>query len=306
MTMVYAMPGNEVFAELLIQHTGYSRGGLFLHRFPDGEARVSVDAPATGEQAVLVCTLDRPDAKLWPLTMAASTLRELGARRVVLLAPYLAYMRQDARFHPGEAIAAKLLGEWLDNTFDALVTVDPHLHRYRSLNQIYSREVRLVHAAAELTAWIASHVERPLIVGPDEESRQWVNAVANLLCAPSVMAQKERHGDREVTVQLPDLGRWLDHTPVLLDDIIASGQTMLQTVRCLRAYTTVKPLCVAVHGVFADGALEALRDEGAGGVVTTNSIMAETSQIDVSKVVAEALLDVCATTAVNGTQRVPS
>ncbi|HUB90624.1 MAG TPA: ribose-phosphate diphosphokinase [Dyella sp.] len=304
MTMIYAMPGNEMFAELLIQHTGYSRAGLFLHRFPDGETRVSVDVPAKGEQAVLVCTLDRPDPKLWPLTMAAATLRELGARRVVLVAPYLAYMRQDARFHPGEAISAKLLGEWLDNTFDALVTVDPHLHRYHSLGQIYSRQVRMVHAAAELTAWIASHVERPLIVGPDEESRQWVTAVANLLCAPSVMAHKERRGDREVTVHLPELGRWLDHTPVLLDDIIASGQTLLQALRSLRAYTTAKPVCVAVHGVFADGALEALRGENAGDVVTTNSIMSETTQIDISKVVAEALMDVCSMATVTGTQQV--
>lgn len=304
MSMIYAMPGNEVFAELLIQHTGYSRAGLFLHRFPDGETCVRVDAPLEGQQAVLVCTLDRPDAKLWPLTMAACTLRELGARRVVLVAPYLAYMRQDARFHPGEAISAKLLGEWLDNTFDALVTVDPHLHRYYSLNQIYSRDVRHVHAAAELTAWIAAHVERPLIVGPDEESRQWVNAVANLLCAPSVMARKERHGDREVTVHLPELGRWLDHTPVLLDDIIASGQTLLQALHALRAYTTVKPVCVAVHGVFAEGALEALRGEDAADVVTSNSIMAETSQIDISKVVAEALMDVCSGVVVAGMQRV--
>lgn len=292
MTLIYAMPGNEVFAELLVQHTGYSRAGLFLHRFPDGETRVRVDAPLKGEQAVLVCTLDRPDPKLWPLTMAASTLRELGARRVVLVAPYLAYMRQDARFHPGEAISARLLGAWLDSYFDALVTVDPHLHRYHSLSQIFPREARLVHAAAELTAWIASRVERPLLVGPDEESRQWVTAVANLLCAPSVVAHKERHGDREVTVHLPELGRWLDHTPVLLDDIIASGHTMLQTLRSLRAYMTAKPICVAVHGVFAEGTLEALRSEGAGEIVTSNGIATETSQIDISRPVAEALMDV--------------
>lgn len=293
MTLIYAMPGNELFAELLMQHTGYGRAGLSVHSFPDGETRVTVDTPLKGEQAVLVCSLDRPDPKLWPLTVAASTLRELGARRVILVAAYLAYMRQDARFHPGEAISAKLLGEWLDNHFDALVTVDPHLHRYHSLNQIYSRDARLVHAAGALAAWIASHVERPLLVGPDDESRQWVEAIANLLCAPSVIARKERHGDREVTIHLPELGRWLDHTPVLLDDIIASGQTMLQTLRSVGAYTTPKPVCVAVHGVFAEGALDALRGEGVGDIATTNSIATETAHIDISMQVAEALTAVC-------------
>lgn len=296
MTAIYAMPGNEVFAELLVQHTGYSRAGLFLRSFPDGETNVRVEPPAKSEQAVLVCSLDRPDAKLWPLTMAASTLRELGARRVVLVAPYLAYMRQDARFRTGEAIAAKLLGEWLDSSFDALVTVDPHLHRYHSLSQIYSREVRLVHAVAELAAWIAGHVDRPLIVGPDEESRQWATAVANLLCAPSMVAHKERRGDREVLVQFPELRSWPEHTPVLVDDIIASGHTMLETMRRVRAYATARPVCVAAHGVFAEGALEALRGEGAAMVVTSNSILTETAQIDVSRLVAEALLDLCGAT----------
>jgi ribose-phosphate pyrophosphokinase len=293
MSIIYAMPGNEVFAELLIQHTGYRRGGLFVHRFPDEETRVSVEATPSCEVAVLVCTLDRPDPKLWPLSMAAATLRELGARRVVLVAPYLAYMRQDARFHTGEAIAARLLGEWMDSYFDALVTVDPHLHRYHSLGQIYSRDARLVHVAAELAAWIASHLERPLLVGPDAESRQWVTAVANLLCAPCVMAHKERHGDRDVTVQLPELARWSDHTPVLLDDIIASGQTMLQTLRGVRGYTSMAPACVAVHGVYAQDALAALRSEGAGDIVTTNSIATETSHIDISRQVAEALMSLC-------------
>jgi len=303
MTVIYAMPGNEVFAELLMQHTGYTRAGLFLHRFPDGETRVHVESPIRGEQAVLVCTLDRPDPKLWPLSMAASTVRELGARSVVLVAPYLAYMRQDTCFHAGEAESAKLFGEWLDDTFDALVTVDPHLHRYHNLGQIYSRNVRLVHAAAELTAWIAAHVERPLMVGPDEESRQWVTAVANLLCAPSVVACKERRGDRDVTIHLPELGRWLDHTPVLLDDIIASGETMLQTLRYLHSYTIEKPVCVAIHGVFAEGALEALQGEGVGDVVTSNSIVTEASHIDISKTVADALIDLCNAMPVAATRR---
>ena len=292
MTVLYAMPGNEAFAELLVLHTGYRRAGLGVHTFPDGETLVRVDVPAQGERAVLVCTLDRPDAKLWPLTTAAATLRELGARSVVLVAPYLAYMRQDERFHAGEAISAKLFGAWLDSHFDALVTVDPHLHRYHSLSQIYSRDVRLVRARAELAAWIAARVERPLIVGPDDESRQWVAGVANLLCAPSLVAQKKRRGDREVDVQLPELGRWLGHTPVLLDDIISSGQTMLKTLRCLRACMPASPVCAAVHGVFAEGALEALQQEG-GTVVTSNSIVTETSQIDISMAVASALTDLC-------------
>jgi len=293
MNTLYAMPGNEVFTEALARHCGYPRRALSVHGFPDGETLLQMEAPAPGDVAILVCTLDRPDPKLWPLMMAASTARELRASRVCLVAPYLAYMRQDARFHPGEAVSARIFGHWLYDTFDGLVTVDPHLHRCRHIADIYPRPVRVVHVAAELAAWIALHVDKPLIIGPDEESGQWVNMLANLLCAPSIVARKERRGDREVEIRLPELDQWTGYTPVLLDDIIASGQTMLQTLRHLRDRAS-KPVCVAVHGVFADGALEGFSGEPGVEIVTSNSITrGETTQVDISKPVADAVIELC-------------
>lgn len=294
-TKLYAMPGNEAFAELLSLHTGYQRLHLLLHQFPDGETLVQMAAPTPAGDAVIICTLDHPDAKVLPLMMAAATARELGAARVGLVAPYLAYMRQDARFHPGEAISAKIFGDWLGRTFDWLVTVDPHMHRHATLAEVYPRASHVVHAAAQLAVWIDAHVAMPLIIGPDSESAQWVTAVSNLLCAPSVVARKERHGDRDVEILLPEIDKWQDHTPVLLDDIVASGSTMVQTLRRLHGRTSLPPVCVALHGLFAEGSLENLRAEGAGLIVTSNSVINAASQIDISKPVAEAMVSLCAT-----------
>jgi len=292
---LYAMPGNEAFAELLSLHTSYQRRQLLLHHFPDGETLVQMAPPTPGGDAVIVCTLDHPDPKALPLMMAAATARELGAARVGLVAPYLAYMRQDMRFHPGEAISSKIFGNWLAHTFDWLVTVDPHLHRHATLAEVYPRAAHVVHAASQLAVWIDAHVTMPLIIGPDRESAQWVTAVSNLLCAPNVVARKERHGDRDVEVFLPEMDKWRDHTPVLLDDIVASGETMLQTLRCLQGRTSLPPVCVALHGLFAEGALEKLLGEGAELIVTSNSVINAASQIDISKTVAEAMVSLCAT-----------
>jgi ribose-phosphate pyrophosphokinase len=290
---LYAMPGNEGFTDLLRRHTLYRRQSLVVHHFPDEETLVRLEAPQPGRPAVIVCTLDRPDAKLWPLMMAAATARELGASHVGLVAPYLAYMRQDARFRPGEAVSAQIFGRWLGHTFDWLVTADPHLHRHHDMEEIYPRSSSVVHAAPELAAWIATHVEKPLIVGPDDESAQWAMAVARLLCAPSIVAHKERRGDRDVTICLPELGSWRDYTPVLLDDIIASGETMRQVLRALRAQASRPPVCVAVHGVFAEGSLQGLCDEGVGILATSNSIVGDTAQIDISRLVAAAVIERC-------------
>jgi ribose-phosphate pyrophosphokinase len=286
---VYAMPGNEALADALAGWRGLPRHALEVHRFPDGESLVRVDAPPAGGEAIMVCTLHHPDDKLLPLLMAAATLRELGAGRVGLVAPYLAYMRQDARFHPGEAISSRIFGRLLDERFDWLVTVDPHLHRHHSLAEAGLPRGRVVAAAPALAAWLRANVQRPLLIGPDEESAQWVERVAALAKAPAVVAAKRRFGDRDVRVSLPDLSMWRDRQPVLLDDIIASGHTLLESIAGMRGAGWPAPLCVAVHGLFADTALARLRDAGTPTVVTTNSVPGETAMVDLSADLAAAL-----------------
>jgi ribose-phosphate pyrophosphokinase len=286
MSVLYAMPGNEAFTGLLARHSGQSRRELHLHRFPDGESLVRIEPAAEHADAVIVCTLDHPDPKLVPLLMAAATVRELGARRIGLIAPYLAYMRQDTRFHPGEALSASILGRLLGGAFDWLITVDPHLHRYRTLGEACPLDGRVIHAAPRVAAWIRSHVQSPLIIGPDGESAQWVNDVAGELGAPCVVASKERHGDRDVRVRLPGIEQWANHTPVLLDDIISSGHTMVETLCGLAGQRMAEPVCIGVHGIFADAAMEKLRAAGAGRIVTSNTIPGETAVIDISEDVA--------------------
>lgn len=286
---VYAMPGNEALADALARHRQLPRGALELHRFPDGESLVRVEGPPADGEAIVVCTLDRPDAKTLPLLMAAETLRELGARRVGLVAPYLAYMRQDARFHPGEAVSSRLFGRLLAQRFEWLVTVDPHLHRHRNLAEAGMPHGRAVSAAPAMAAWLQAHVARPLLIGPDEESAPWVEGVAALVAAPVAVAGKRRLGDREVRVSLPDLSRWHDRVPVLLDDIISSGRTLLDAIAGIRAAGLPAPWCVAVHGLFADDALACLRSAGVAGVVVTNSVPGDNAGIDLAGILAAAL-----------------
>jgi len=287
--VVYAMPGNQELADALAHRRRMARMALELHRFPDGEGLVRVEEPPVGAEAIIVCTLDRPDEKTLPLLMAADTLRELGAGSVGLVAPYLAYLRQDARFRPGEAVSSGIFGRLLAEHFDWQVTVDPHLHRLRSLAEAGMPRGRAISAAPALAGWLHQRVELPLLIGPDEESAPWVESVAALMSAPAVVTTKRRFGDREVQVQLPDLSNWPGHSPVLLDDIISSGHTLLKSIEGLRALGMPAPWCVAVHGLFADNALERLRAAGVAGVVTTNSVPGETARIDLSELLAAAL-----------------
>jgi len=286
--LLLAMPGNRKTASAIAEHLGDEVASPVMRTFPDGETYLRIDAEVKGRSVAMVDTLVHPDSKIVPLLFAADTARGLGAARIGLVAPYLAYMRQDRRFKPGEAIASRTIARLLSAQFDWLVTVDPHLHRYRSLAEIYTIPADVLHAAPLIADWIASNVHSPFLIGPDAESAQWVGDVARRIGAPFGVLEKIRHGDRDVEVRLDGATDLRGHTPVLVDDIVSSGQTMLKAAELLKQRAETMPLCIAVHGIFADGSDERLQAQGAR-LVTANTIAHASNAIDVNGLLADAV-----------------
>jgi ribose-phosphate pyrophosphokinase len=288
---VFALPGNEAQAERIAAELGTSVAALEMRSFPDGETYLRIGADVRERAVVLVCTLRGPDPTFMPLYLLAAAARQQGARSVGLVAPYLAYMRQDKAFQAGEAITSRSFATLLSGFLDWLVTVDPHLHRHRTLDEIYALEARAVHAAPLISAWIHAHVKSPLLVGPDEESRQWVEAIAEGAGAPCTVLRKVRRGDRDVEVSVPDVERWAGHTAVLADDIISTGRTMAATIRRLADSGFDATVCVGVHAVFAADAYEELGRAGAARIVTCDSIPHPSNQIALASVLAAEVRD---------------
>jgi ribose-phosphate pyrophosphokinase len=287
--VVLALPENDRLANRIGAFLDLDVSDVVVHRFPDGEARVRVNRRVTGKAVVLTATLDRSDHKILPLLFTAATARDLGAASVGLVSPYLAYMRQDRPFEPGEGVSARHFAQVLSGAFDWLVTVDPHLHRTAQLEDLYTIPARAAATAPLLADWIATHVNRPVIIGPDAESAQWAESVASAIKAPHAVLSKRRSGDETVAIKLPDLSACVGHQPVLMDDIIASGATMIEATRLLRRAGWPAPVCLAVHGVFAGNAYASLQEAGAAKIVTCNTITHASNEIDVSRLVAAAV-----------------
>ncbi|MDU6730977.1 MAG: ribose-phosphate pyrophosphokinase, partial [Bradyrhizobium sp.] len=277
-TLLFSMPGNERLTTELADQLDCETGKLNTRQFPDGETYLRFATDLNKRSVAIVCTLAHPDEKILPLIFAAATARELGASKVGLVAPYLAYMRQDRRFNAGEAVTSRQVARLISEAFDWMVTIDPHLHRYGDLSEIYSIPTRVVHAAPLISKWVKANIEKPLIIGPDSESEQWVAAVASDAAAPYCVLEKVRHGDRDVRITLRNLEAWQGRTAVLVDDIISSGRTMIEAVRLLAGQGWPPPVCIAVHGLFADHSDELLVGAGAR-VVTTNSVGTGRSEI---------------------------
>ncbi len=285
--VLFALPGNQAMAATLAAGLAAETGTLELRRFPDEEVHLRYASEVAGKTVILVATLDRPDGKFLPLAFAAATARELGALRVGLVAPYLAYMRQDRHFETGDAVTAPIFARLISQSFDWMVTVDPHLHRIHRLDQIYAIAARTQHAAAPISAWIAENVDDAVLIGPDAESAQWVGAVAKGAGKPFVVLTKTRRGDRDVEVSVPEVERWRAMTPVLVDDIISTGRTMIETLGHLAAAKMKPAVCVGVHAVFAPGAYKDLQGAGPARIVTTNTIAHPSNAIDVGPLLAE-------------------
>lgn len=287
--MVFALPGNELLADSICSERQWDRGVWVSRRFPDGESYIRYVSAIQGRDIAIVCSLADPDAKSLALYLAACVARELGARRVGLVAPYLAYMRQDKQFHPGEGVTCRHYARLLSGVFDWLVTVDPHLHRVPSLDDIYGIATSVVASAPSVAHWIGATVERPVLVGPDQESEQWVARVAALIGSPYVLLSKKRSGDRAVLVSGPGYAQWEGYTPVLVDDIVSTASTMIAAAAGLREAGMAPPWCVAVHAIFAADAYEQLLRSGVAGCASTNCVPHHSNQIDLSSPVGAAM-----------------
>lgn len=283
--LVFAFPGNEKLAQRIADVCGGDVGALFLHRFPDGEAYVRLDTPVADRDVVFACTLNDPDRKVLPLLFALAAAQQQGARRVGVVVPYLAYLRQDTQFKRGEAVTSATFARLLSGAAYWIVTVDPHLHRYRALDAVYSIPNGIVHAAPMISEWITSNVARPLLIGPDSESEQWVAQVAAAAGAPHVVLEKHRRGDHDVDVSVPRIDAFRDRTPVLVDDIVSTARTMVTAVKHLIETGLPRPICVGVHALFAGDAYAELRAAGPERIVTCNTVPHPTNAIDVDQAI---------------------
>ena len=280
---------DEMASGARIAHAGnLALARIEEHRFPDGEIKLRL--PQTlPRQTVILCSLNEPNEKLIALLLVAHTARDLGAKHLTLVAPYLAYMRQDIAFQAGEAISQRAVGGFLASLFDALITVDPHLHRVTSLREAVPVARAIVLSGAPLLSdLIAGRRSNPLLIGPDEESAQWVAQAAARHGFEHAVCRKVRHGDRAVEIFLPDFpvaGRQV----VLLDDVASTGHTIVQATRLLLQAGATSVDAAVTHALFAGDALQLIRDAGVGEIWSTDCISHPSNAVSLAVPIAQAL-----------------
>lgn len=289
MTLLFHFPEDEQLAYHVAHGLSWQTGEMKFHEFPDGEISLRILSAIKNPDVYLLANLHHPNEKLIKLIFFAETARAAGAKNLTLIAPYLSYMRLDQVSRPGEGLTSRYFAVLIGRYFDRLITVDPHLHRYRHLDELYPIKADVVHAAPAIANWVWRNVKEPLLIGPDEESEQWIKIVSRLAEVPYVIFKKKRYGDNTVSISAPLMAEYHTHTPVMVDDIISSAATMIQGVKVLKSSGMKKPICIGVHPVFAPGAEANLREAGVEGIVSCNTIPHHTNAIDLSPQIIELL-----------------
>ncbi len=285
---VHAFLEDEAPAQRLGASLGAPFAAIDRHVFPDGEAMVTVK-PSTGTVA-LYRSLDRPDGKLMPLVLAADALRRAGTRRVVLVAPYMAYLRQDKVFKPGQALSRDVFGRLLGERFDAVVTVEPHLHRTRDLSSVFSGvPVVSLSAAGPLAEALLPMEENALVIGPDAEAEAWTTELAHKVGARHLSISKVRHGDRRVELTWPEASQVTGRAVILADDICSSGATLEAVLRHLARMNPASIDVAVAHALFDTATETRLRKAGARRLISTDSCLHPTNTAPLADLMAQAL-----------------
>ena len=267
---------------------GFTGAVVNRHRFPDGELKLRLPASLPAK-VIVYRSLVHPNEKLIELLFVAQTARQLGASDLTLIAPYLAYMRQDIAFHEGEVVSQKVIGRFLAQVFDGLVTIDPHLHRVSTLEEASPVKRAITLSGAPLLGdYIAQKIPDAFLLGPDSESSQWIASAAKKHGFDHAACEKIRRGDKDVQVQLPAVDL-KDRRVVILDDVASSGRTLAKATRAAIEAGASSVDVAVTHALFADDALQVIREAGVRHIWSTDCIAHESNVVSIAAILAEAL-----------------
>ncbi len=287
--IIFSLSQQDELTHYLADHLAIPIVQFEMREFPDTETYLRIKTTVVNKTVLLIYRLDRPNNKVLSLMFIAKTLKAQGAKKICLIAPYLPYMRQDQQFQPGEAVTSVLFAQFITTCIDELITIDPHLHRIKKLAAIYPIPAITLHANALIADWIKHHIDLPIIIGPDEESAQWVSGIAHEINAPFVIAKKIRHNDQDVTVTLPSFN---DHQrkPILVDDIISTGVSMIAITQQLLEQSFQKPICVVVHALCNEASHQNMLNVGIEQIFSCNTVKHFSNQINIGPLILDGIV----------------
>ena len=274
-----------------------------LKKFPDGENYVRIDSDLSGHDVLLLASMF-PDqnSSLVEFLFMADACRDLGAKKITAIIPYFAYGRQDKRFQNGEAMSLKTLaGLFKAVGIQKIITIEAHFHRKPENFDFFGIPCTNISAGKALIEGIKKTIPcEYIVIGPDITSGETVEfatgkktvfkktkecpecgkAAAGCRCA----GKSKKYEVKELKSDIDFAGK----NVVILDDMIASGTTMIKAAEKVRADGAKKVICAATHGLFVGNSLKILQEKS-DYLVVTDTIETPVSAVSVAGLISDAI-----------------
>jgi ribose-phosphate pyrophosphokinase len=268
-------------------------------RFPDGEVRVDLDSrdgPGsasdteasiggdTQQRALLVAATTSADAFVEVLQLQ-DALRGAGVGEIATILPYMGYARQDRAFEPGQPVSARAMARAIGIGTDRVLLVNPH---EESVADFFDVPSRVLDAAPRLAEPLPD-LSDPVFFAPDAGAIGLAEAVNETYGTGTTdYFEKTRQSGDEIEIS-PHETDVRDRDVVLVDDIVATGRTMAETIALLRQRDAARVYGTCVHPVLADGAYTRLINAGVEAIYGTDTVERPASAVSVAPTIAEAL-----------------
>ncbi|MDO5849339.1 MAG: ribose-phosphate diphosphokinase [Methanobrevibacter sp.] len=270
-------------------------------KFPDGERYLKVNGPVEDEVTIIQSTAYPQDENILELLFLIKTVKDLGAKRVKVVMPYMGYARQEKRFNPGEAVSARIVAELIECAgADEFITFNIH---EKCVLDFFSIPAKTLSAMPAIAEYVRDDDEKPLIVAPDKGAYHFAQEIAHILDSECTYFSKVRLGPDKVETRIVDVrcdgadeetvnvDAVKGKKVVIIDDIIATGGTIVNAINILKQHGAKSVDVCCVHPILVNGATARIYEAGANSLISTNSISSDTSRVSLADIIAEELKD---------------
>ncbi|MFZ3077678.1 MAG: ribose-phosphate diphosphokinase [Candidatus Aenigmatarchaeota archaeon] len=299
--MPIIVPGSNslALAKSISDITGFGFAQVSARKFPDGESYVRIDSKLSADAIIVQSAFPSQNDSLIELALLADAAKDAGAKTLKAVMPYFPYSRQDKKFQCGEALSIRAVASILKCAgIGEIITIDAHFHRKPERFDFYGISATNVSAGRILLDFARKTIPDFSVIVPDFGSSDIIEFAGGGKtlkkekicpgCGSNSLLCKCGGSEKTYEAKISGDTDFAGKNVVILDDMIASGTTMIKAIEKLRGSGAAKVGAVASHGLFLKDSLKTLQEK-TDLLAVTDSIRTPVSKVSVAGIVAEAL-----------------
>ncbi len=262
-----------------------------LRTFPDGENKITLSAKPKKSKIIVVQSIYGPkvNSNLVQCLLLVAQATQFSPD-VITVIPYMGYARQDRAFLPNEIVTLQVIARLLKSMgVKKLFVVD--IHSEIGLKH-FKISAKNISAVTELAKYFKKlKLNQPLVVSPDMGGKKRAKELAKLLKINSIALKKQRDGKTgKVRIISSNLKQVVGKDLILVDDIISTGGSIIKATEFLKKQKCKRVFVACTHALLVGNAERRIKKSGVSKIVSTNTIPGNTSIVDVSNIVADAIM----------------